>query len=343
MSKSGPKLLLVGAGLIGRRHLEYLPSHAILCGIVDPSPAATEIAVQFGVQCFTDLDRALNEARPDGAILATPNALHMPQASQCIAAGVPCLIEKPLAESAAAAAPVLDQASAADVAILVGHHRRHNNLIKTAKAAIDRGHLGELVSVDAKFLLYKPDDYYDIQWRRKPGAGPTFINMIHDLDLLRHLCGEVSAVMAVESHARRGFEVEDTAAVLLKFTNGALGTVSISDTAVSPWSWEFASAENPAYPHVPGTAYALSGTDAALSVPDLKTWHHPYAKGWWESMAQSQLEFEPNDPLDEQLRHFAAVIEGREEPLVSGEEGLRSLQLLEAIKSSATTQSWVEL
>ena len=78
-------------------------------------------------------------------------------------------------------------------------------------------------------------------------------------------------------------------------------------------------------------------------MPDLKTWHHPYAKGWWESMAQSQLEFEPNDPLDEQLRHFAAVIEGREEPLVSGEEGLRSLQLLEAIKSSATTQSWVEL
>ena len=91
--------------------------------------------------------------------------------------------------------------------------------------------------MNAQFWLYKPEDYFDVEWRRKPGAGPVFINLIHDLDLLRHFCGEVVRVQAMESRRARGFEVEDTAALLMEVANGALGAVTVSDTVVAPWSW----------------------------------------------------------------------------------------------------------
>ena len=71
----------------------------------------------------------------------------------------------------------------------------------------------------------KPDSYYEQAWRRQPGAGPVLINLIHDIDLLRFLIGEVDSVQAITSNAVRGFEVEDTAAVIMRFACGALATL----------------------------------------------------------------------------------------------------------------------
>ena len=80
-------------------------------------------------------------------------------------------------------------------------------------------------------------------WRRSRGGGPILINLIHEIDLIRFVCGEIASVQAFTSNAVRGFEVEDTAAVLLRLTNGALATDSLSDTAVAPWTWDLASGE----------------------------------------------------------------------------------------------------
>ncbi len=64
------------------------------------------------------------------------------------------------------------------------------------------------------------------------------INLVHDLDLMRHLCGEIVAVQAATSNAVRGHAVEDTASVVLTFTDGALGSFLVSDAAVAPWGWD---------------------------------------------------------------------------------------------------------
>jgi len=280
---------------------------------------------------------AVPAGRLDGMILATPNALHVPGGLACVGMGLPMLVEKPVATTVAEARALIDAAEAAGVPILTGHHRRHNPLIAKAKTMIEDGRLGRLVSVQAQFWLRKPDDYFDSLWRREAGAGPVFINLIHDIDLLRHLVGDVVAVQAVESHAARGFDVEDSAVILLEFANGALGTVNVSDTIPAPWSWELTAGENPAYPATDQSCYLIGGTEGALDLPRLRLWRHEGRQGWWEPLAATIHPHDRADPLLVQIAHFADVIRGKAKPLVSGREGMKTLQVIEAVKAAAAT------
>ena len=333
--KSSSKIAVVGAGLIGRKHIDVVSEFAQLQAIIDPDPKTAELARARGATWHKSQDTFLNAHKPDGVIIATPNQLHLEHGSACIAAGLPVLIEKPLAENAASARELAEHSHATGVPVLVGHHRRHSPVIKTAKAAIDDGLLGRIVTVNAQFWLYKPDDYFDVAWRRSEGAGPTFINLIHDIDLLRHFCGDVRAVQARESNAVRGFDVEDSSAVILEFENGILGTVSISDTVVAPWSWELTAGENPAYPKTDMSCYMIGGTEGSLSVPDLNLWRHTRKRSWWAPIAAERLTYEPADPVKEQFLHFLNIIEQGTTPLVPAREGMKNLQVLDAIKAAA--------
>ncbi|SMX44685.1 Gfo/Idh/MocA family protein [Actibacterium lipolyticum] len=339
------RIAVAGAGLIGKRHIEAIDavSEATLACIVDPSDAGRAVASARGTAWFASLSEMLDAKVADGVVLATPNQVHVDNGLECVAAGIPALVEKPLATDVAQAERLVDAAKAAGVPLLVGHHRRHNPLIQTARAAIDEGKLGTITAVHGQCWFFKPDDYFNVDWRRAKGAGPVFLNMIHDLDLLRYLCGEVTSVQALESNAIRGNEVEETAAVLLKFANGALGTMTVSDTIVAPWSWELTARENPAYPAHNESCYMIGGTRGSISLPNLTIWQNQGSRGWHEPLSATKTPFGFEDPLIRQIRQFAAVIRGEEEPLVSGEEGLKTLRLIEAVKQSAATEQTVML
>jgi predicted dehydrogenase len=333
MTGTTPSIAVIGAGLIGQRHAQLTAQHGRLVALVDPTDAAKAVAQAYGCPWYSDVETCLRHQSFDGAIVATPNHLHVPIGLELIGRGIPALIEKPIAATVAEAQTLIKASKHSGVPVLVGHHRRHNPIIKAAKSVIESGELGRLTLVDAKFWLYKPDDYYTQDWRTKAGAGPVFINLIHDIDLLRHLCGEVTDIQAIQSNAVRGFEVEDTAVVMLRFANGALGTISLSDTTAAPWSWEFTAGENPAYPHRPGPAYHIGGTDGALSVPDLKLWKHPGEKSWWAPIEATKVEAQQADALVEQFKHFLDVVQGKAQPLVTAESATESLKLIEAIQS----------
>ncbi|MEM7270554.1 MAG: Gfo/Idh/MocA family oxidoreductase [Pseudomonadota bacterium] len=333
---TSPRIAVVGAGLIGQRHAEHVSRQATLATLIDPLPAAKKTARDHGAPWHADFAAYLASDKPDGVILATPNHLHVEQGLQAVAAGVPTLIEKPIADESRGAAQLVEAAELAGVPLLVGHHRRHGARMARAKQMIDDGLLGDIIAVNAQFWLYKPNDYFEAEWRTKTGAGPVFINLIHDLDLMRHFCGEVVRVQAMESNRARGFEVEDTAALLMQFASGALGTISVSDTVVAPWSWEMTSAENPVYPHVETHAYTIGGTQGGLSIPDLRLWTHPNERSWWAQIESELIDAPDCDPIERQITHFIDVIAGAA-PLVSGREGLRTLRLLEAIKRAAAT------
>ena len=333
------RIAVAGAGLIGQRHIAQVMAapDAELAAVVDPAPETAEQAAAAGVPWHPTLDSLFADGRPDGVIVATPNQAHVANGLDSVAAGVPALIEKPIADDLASARRLVDAAEAAGVPILVGHHRRHNPVMQAAKAAVESGRLGRIVAVHGSCWLYKPDDYFDIPWRRQPGAGPVFINLIHDIDNLRWLCGDVVAVQARESNAVRDNAVEDSAVLLLEFASGALGTVTVSDTVVAPWSWELTSGENPAYPRTDQACYQIGGTEASLSLPALELWHHPGTRSWWEPIERTVLDCTKADPLALQIRHFCAVIRGVEQPLVSGREGMRTLAVVEAVKQAAST------
>ena len=216
-------------------------------------------------------------------------------------------------------------------------------MIRKAREAIDAGRLGRILTLSGQFWLVKPDDYFEVDWRRQEGAGPILINLIHDIDLFRYLCGEIVGVQALSSNAVRGNPAEETAVAILRFANGALGTVSASDTVVSPWSWELTTGENPAYPKQDQSCYQIGGTHGSLTIPALELWSHSDKRGWWEPLKRERIPFVPEDPLQAQVRHFCAVIRGEEAPLVSGREGLATLAVIAAVKQAARSGGPVEI
>ena len=330
---------VAGAGLIDRRHIELVAasSDCVLAGIADPSPEARAFAEALGIPWCADHLALLEREKPDGMIIASPNALHLPMALDCVVAGVPALVEKPVTDTVAAAQRLCEAVMRSGVPVLVGHHRRHNPRIKAIRDKISGGEIGQLTAVVGLWLLKKPDDYFNVAWRREIGGGPLLINLVHDIDNLRFICGEISEVQAMTSHKARGFAVEDTAGLLLKFANGAIGAVTLSDATPAPWSWELSSGENAAYPKQDQPCYLFAGTRGSLSVPTMELWSYPGKDGWYAPLARTGVDVPFADPLVEQLRHFCAVIAGREAPLISAEDAMGTLAVVEAVREAAVT------
>lgn len=338
---------LLGAGVIGRMHAARMRQHpdVALAGVADPSPAAREWAASQGVPWAAEPAELLDRVRPACAIVATPNATHTPVALACIERRIPLLVEKPIADTVAAAQHLADAARAAGVPVLVGHQRRHGMAVQRARRLIAEGAIGRAVAVSMMAAWLKPQSYFEAgEWRRRKGGGPVLINAIHDIDLLRHLVGEITAVHAVASNATRGFEVEDTAAAVLRLAGGALATLLVTDSAVSPWNYDIVSGESELYPPQAADGLYIAGSDGALTVPQLLHWRYRgAAKHWHAELTMEQTKLHQRDPYAEQLRHLRAVAEGREAPLCSAEEGIATLRATQAVLESAASGRTVEL
>ena len=316
---------------------------ATLCAIVDPTDEGNAFASSLGVRWHPDLAALFAAGEVDGIVLAVPNTVHGVTAMQCVEAGIPAIVEKPFTTDLVEGRRVLAAAKAAGLPLLTGHHRRYNPLIRKAGEIVQSGKLGHITTVQAQTWFLKPDHYFDVDWRRKAGAGPVYLNLIHDIDLLNALCGPITSVHAMESNAVRGNEVEETAVVLLKFESGVLGTVNVSDAASAPWSWELTARENAHYPATSENCYWLGGTKGSLALPNLAVWTHDGPNGWWSPISASKPIFEFDDPLVLQISHFSEVIAGTAEPVVSGADGLAAVEVIMAIKRSAATGETVEI
>ena len=339
-------IAIVGAGLVGQRHAKVIQSlpEVRLVGIVDNADSGIQFSREISVPAYPSIHDLLVGGKPDGIVVCTPTTLHIEQGLQCIAEGIPALIEKPIGTSSLASLALVDEAKQKKVPVVVGHHRRHNPLIHAAKRCIESGRLGAIRAVHSQCWFYKPDNYFDeAPWRAQPGAGPISVNLVHDVDLIRYLCGDVTRVQAMRARSIRGFQNEDLATALLTLDNGALVTITVSDSIASPWSWELTSKEYPAYPQTSESCYRIGGSTASLSIPDLTLWSHDQKPDWWSPISTETLTFEPADPLVEQMLHFCRVIRGEEASLVSAEEGYLSLRVTEAIQQASESGECIEL
>jgi predicted dehydrogenase len=350
------RLVVAGAGLIGQEHIKRILAEpaARLAGIVDTAPQAKTQAETLDVPWAPDLATILGLVKPDGVIVSLPNQFHFSAGMTLVERGIPMLMEKPVCATVDEALRLADAAEKAAVPVLVGHHRRHSPLTRRAKEIIDSGRLGTITAVVGLSFFLKSDDYYEgkFSWRRELGAGVVMINLIHVIDDLRNLCGDIVTVQAVESNAVRNFAVEDTAAVIVRFANGALGTLTITDAAAAPWCWEMTAGENKAYPRTDEFCYIIAGTKASLSVPRLELWHHGTAPNSWSPIHAERIRVPDQDPYTLQLRsdplalemrHFCDVVRRTATPLLDARGGACTLEATLAVKTAAATGQTVHL
>jgi predicted dehydrogenase len=337
---------VIGAGLIGRKHLAKIAEHPDfdLVGIADVN--AGQVAAQNpAARVFADYHAMLDETRPDAVIIASPNQLHAENGIECARRGIHILIEKPVTDTLESANALISAVKAAGIQSLVGHHRRHHRQVATLRSLLDERRIGALVGVSAIWAVYKPDPYFQIApWRTQAGGGPVLINLIHEIDFLRFSIGEIVSVGAVLSSRQRGFAVEDTAGVLIEFENGAVGTFFVSDSAVSPWTTEQGVGESPEFPFSGESSYRFMGSHGALEFPNLVAWTQANEEPSWNQPIQAQRIHAPTlDPYIAQLDHFRDVVRGKAASLQPVEDGARTLIATLAVAEAASTGQRVDL
>ena len=178
---------------------------------------------------------------------------------------------------------------------------------------------------------------------KNDGAGPVFVNLIHDLDLMNFLFGKISKVFSISQNSLRGFENEDVSGAVLEFKNGIIATFLTSDSVVSPWSWELTARENEIYPSTEESSYLIGGTKASMSLPNLKLWQHSKNGHWFSPISGTNYPYKFSDPLVKQIEHFCKVIEKKEKPIITASIANETIKVIEAIKLSSKTKKLVEL
>jgi predicted dehydrogenase len=179
---------------------------------------------------------------------------------------------------------------------------------------------------------------------KKLEGGPLLINLIHEIDCLRFIIGEIESVQAIASNTTRGFEVEDTVSIIMRFENGELGSFMLSDSIASSYLWEMASGQALYFPHQPGDCYFFGGRKGTLAVPGMTYWMHDKdTEHWQHPFVSQQISLDGSRTYENQLNHFIAVIEGIGKPIVSANDVTRTLAATMAIDLAAREQRIVYL
>lgn len=332
-------LCVIGAGLVGMRHIEVaLSSPRIeLTAIVEPDTLRAAPLTSDGLRVVPTIDDVPTNTR--AAIVATPTPNHHDSVIAAFDRGMGVVVEKPTASTLKDARNLAARAAGASLPFFTGHHRRVHPFSIAARSEI--AGIGDLVAVQGLWSLRKNDAYYDAAWRRGPGAGPLMTNLTHEIDLLRFMIGEMVEVSAFLSSANRGFVVEDTAALSFRFANGALGSFLISDAGASPWSFESGSYENPSIAGSGEDYVRIVGTEGALQFPSLVKWGRcDDGEIEWSKPLRRYVAppFPKIDPLLVQIERFAAVMDGGEDDvLCTGRDGIAAMEMTLAAALSGKT------
>ena len=324
------RILVVGGGLIGIRHVHAVQAHpeCTLVGLADP-----DMTIDIDVPRFAAMEDV--DTPVDGVIIATPTHLHAKHGAQAAARGWDMLIEKPVAGTLADAQALQQSLTDTGVRSLVGHHRRYHASVQQLRSVIAEGAIGQVVNTTLIWAMRKPDAYFDGNWRTA-GGSPVMINLVHDIDLMRFCIGEISQTAALCGAPLRGTNRIESGAVALAFENGATGTISFSDTAPSPWGFEAGTGENPNIGTSAQDMMWITGTAGAISFPSMILWR---GTDWGTAAHTVPMNLALSDapPLDAQLSHFVDVMNGAA-PLIDVGDATRTLAIAEDIEGQLTRQ-----
>jgi predicted dehydrogenase len=280
---------------------------------------------QFPFRTTTDLDAAIQDPAVDAVLVLTPPSSHLEVSERCFAAGKHVLVEKPLELSLDRAERLAAAAQAAGITFgVVLQHRFRPGSLRLRQALLG----GEIGSVQAGFLSvpwWRPQSYYDEPGRgtlARDGGGVLLTQAIHSLDLFRSLVG-VSDVIAsdVRTTDLHHMETEDYVAALLRLGNGAPGTLMTTTAAYPGYPERIEIIGTKGFASLIGGTLRLAFLDGREEIIE--------AEGSTGSGA-SIMDF-PHDAHRALIADFLDAIEGRRQPIVSGESALESQRLVSAV------------
>jgi predicted dehydrogenase len=319
------KFMIAGLGSIGRRHLRNLVAlgeQDILLYRTHRSTLPDEELNGFPVE--TNLDAALAH-QPDAVIVANPTALHLDVAIPAAQAGCHLLLEKPISGALDSRVETLQEAAASSgIRTLVGFQFRFHPTLKAVRELILTEQLGRPLSFRVHWGEYLPDWHPWEDYRRGYAAradlGGGVVNTLsHPLDYVRWLFGEVRSVSALTGHVSNlELDVEDTAEITLGFESGLMGSVHLDYVQRPPSHWLTINFEN--------GQVRWDNSNGQAEVYDIK-------KVNWGTISPPD-DFERNQLFLEEIRHFITLINGEVDSRCSLADGVRALQVTEAVHQS---------
>jgi len=320
-------------GSIGRRHLRNL----ISCGERDFILLRTQCSTlpddeltQYTTE--TNLENALAH-EPDAVIVSNPTSLHLEVAIPTALAGCHLLLEKPISNSIDRIEELYQSVDIGGGNVLVGYQYRYHPGLQKVKEILTDGKIGRPLSVRAHWGEYLPswhpwEDYQQSYSARADLGGGAILTLSHPLDYLRWLVGEVEALWAFSGKlGDLDLEVEDTAEIGLRFSDGVYGSLHLSYNQ-KPTTHRL---------EVVGTA----GTIRWDNNTGITSFYTSEIGDWQNTPAPE--DFERNDLFLAQMRHFLAVVRGELEPACTIEDGVKALELALAAKKSAALGRLVTL
>lgn len=333
---------VIGTGNISAAHIdaiEKLPN-ARLVGVMSRTPEQAEATAQpHGAKAYADLESLLTDEEIEVVCICTPSGAHRDPAIAAARAGRHVVIEKPLEVTTQRARDIIVAAEASGVKLATIFMSRFSDAHQLLKQTVKQGKLGRLLQGDASVKWYRSQEYYDSgAWRGTwalDGGGALMNQAIHQVDLLLWLMGpvkEVFAYAATLNHER--LEVEDTLVAVLRYANGALGSITAA-TSLYPGQ--------PKILDIHGEGGTVRVKDDGIALWQLASLTEDEQTAVLERFsAEGSGTFA--DPMAmsfenhrRQLEDFLHAIETDSTPMVDGHEGLRSVELVEAIYRSATS------
>lgn len=228
---------LIGCGRIARKHVDAIaavPGAHLVATCDVRSERARAFAEPLDIPWFTDITALLATPGIDVVNILTPTGFHADHAIQAAAAKKHVVVEKPMALRLKDADAMILACDRADVRLFVVKQNRYNAPVQRLRAALDAGRFGKLVLGTVRVRWCRRQAYYDQDaWRGtwRLDGGVLANQASHHVDLLLWMLGPVASVVAMTSTRLVEIETEDTAAVLLRFTSGALGIVEATTAA----------------------------------------------------------------------------------------------------------------
>jgi predicted dehydrogenase len=329
------RFALIGCGRIGRRHAEIISGIGKLISVCDSDISkADQFAETFDTAAFYSLEDLLSQGQiPDIAVVCTPNGWHADHSVALLRAGIHVLCEKPMAIKTVDCQRMLEAASTSKKKLFIVKQNRFNPPVMALKKAIDQGILGRILSVSLNCFWNRESPYYRDSWHgsMELDGGTLFTQFSHFVDLLPWMIGDIEEVRAFTGNYvhQSDMEFEDSGAVILKFSNGVMGSIQYN---VNSYGRNMEGSI---------TVFGERGT-VKIGGEYLNKLEYQYVKD--HRIEFPEVEMRPNDygtyqgSMSNHENVYEDMLRSLESgtiPMAGGEDGMKTVQIIEKIYQSA--------